>query len=248
MAQAISVSKQVLEEFEDAGAQLVRLDVMTPEDQILLDLVDDFNGIESVNKARDRWERYLADQQITQLSPAQFVFENLDSFFRKDSFLMRSFSITSLLAMVTGEYDSDAEKEFNQYQLYAQQEFAWYMDGEKTLSGKRLRLDAIFVPSWSKPMARATDGGYPIEALLLSGLFKVVFPELRIFPDFDEGHISGQLGSSLGLPCLMLPAGFTPDGVPIGVQLVGRAFSEPELIRLGYGYEQATRHRRAANL
>ena len=97
-------------------------------------------------------------------------------------------------------------------------------------------------------MARAADGGYPLETLLLSGLCKMIFPPLRIFPDFDEGHISAQLGSSLGLPCLMLPAGFTSDGVPVGVQLVGRAFSEPELIRLGYGYEQATKHRRAPDL
>jgi len=65
MAQVLAVSKQVLEDLKAAGAQLVRLDVTTPEDKILIDLIDGFNGIESVNKARYRWERYLADHQIT---------------------------------------------------------------------------------------------------------------------------------------------------------------------------------------
>jgi hypothetical protein len=36
----------------------------------------------------------------------------------------------------------------------------------------------------------------------------------------------------------------TPDGLPVGVELLGRAWSEPQLIKLAYAYEQATRHRR----
>ena len=39
-------------------------------------------------------------------------------------------------------------------------------------------------------------------------------------------------------------AGFTADGLPVGVELLGRAWSEPQLIKLAYTYEQATRHRR----
>jgi aspartyl-tRNA(Asn)/glutamyl-tRNA(Gln) amidotransferase subunit A len=48
-----------------------------------------------------------------------------------------------------------------------------------------------------------------------------------------------------GLPALALPCGFTRDGLPIGLQLVGRPFAEGEVLAAGHGYERATEwHRR----
>jgi len=44
-------------------------------------------------------------------------------------------------------------------------------------------------------------------------------------------------GESLSLP------GFTADGLPVGLELLGRPFSEGTLLKLGYSYEQGT-HRR----
>jgi amidase len=32
-------------------------------------------------------------------------------------------------------------------------------------------------------------------------------------------------------------------GLPVGISFVGRAWSEPVLVRLAYAFEQATRHR-----
>jgi aspartyl-tRNA(Asn)/glutamyl-tRNA(Gln) amidotransferase subunit A len=47
-----------------------------------------------------------------------------------------------------------------------------------------------------------------------------------------------------GLPGISVPCGFA-DGLPVGLQLVGRAFDEPTLLRAAYAYEQATEwHRR----
>jgi aspartyl-tRNA(Asn)/glutamyl-tRNA(Gln) amidotransferase subunit A len=49
----------------------------------------------------------------------------------------------------------------------------------------------------------------------------------------------------LGLPALALPAGFTSNGLPNGIQLVGRPFSEGALLRLGHIFQQQTGwHRR----
>jgi aspartyl-tRNA(Asn)/glutamyl-tRNA(Gln) amidotransferase subunit A len=42
----------------------------------------------------------------------------------------------------------------------------------------------------------------------------------------------------LGLPSLVLPAGFTANGLPFGVQLVGRPFAEARLFRIGRAYER----------
>jgi len=41
-------------------------------------------------------------------------------------------------------------------------------------------------------------------------------------------------------PALALPAGFTPDGLPVGLQLVGRQRGELALLRLGAAIERAT--------
>ncbi|MGZ6709085.1 MAG: amidase [Solirubrobacteraceae bacterium] len=41
-------------------------------------------------------------------------------------------------------------------------------------------------------------------------------------------------------PALSLPAGFTPDGLPVGLQLVGRQRGELALLRLAAAIEQAT--------
>ena len=53
-----------------------------------------------------------------------------------------------------------------------------------------------------------------------------------------------QLASKSGLPAIVVPGGFTADGLPVGLELSGRAWGEPQLIKFAYGYEQATHHRR----
>ena len=43
-----------------------------------------------------------------------------------------------------------------------------------------------------------------------------------------------------GSPALSVPAGFSKAGLPLGIQLVGKPFSEALLYRVAYAYEQAT--------
>ena len=43
-----------------------------------------------------------------------------------------------------------------------------------------------------------------------------------------------------GLPVLSVPCGFHSDGLPIGLQIVGRKHDESQVLRIGHAYEQAT--------
>ncbi len=47
-----------------------------------------------------------------------------------------------------------------------------------------------------------------------------------------------------GFPDLIVPAGFTGQGLPVGISFLGTAFSEPRLLALGYAFEQITKVRR----
>src|SRR6201995_284105 len=44
----------------------------------------------------------------------------------------------------------------------------------------------------------------------------------------------------LGLPSLSIPCGFTPKGLPVGMQLVGRSFDEATLLTIGAAFQRAT--------
>ncbi|MGH7245895.1 MAG: Asp-tRNA(Asn)/Glu-tRNA(Gln) amidotransferase subunit GatA [Candidatus Levyibacteriota bacterium] len=53
----------------------------------------------------------------------------------------------------------------------------------------------------------------------------------------------------VGVPSLAIPAGFTSDNLPIGMQLIGKKFAEEELLQFGYNYQQITSwHERKPNL
>lgn len=43
-----------------------------------------------------------------------------------------------------------------------------------------------------------------------------------------------------GLPSIAVPAGFTPEGLPVGIQIIGRYRDELSVLRLAHAYEQAT--------
>ena len=74
----------------------------------------------------------------------------------------------------------------------------------------------------------------------------LIYPVMRRKPALVGEPQSGsncQLSASSGLPALAVPAGMTTDGLPIGVELLGRAFDEAKLLALAYSYEQAAHPR-----
>ena len=53
-----------------------------------------------------------------------------------------------------------------------------------------------------------------------------------------------NIANLTGFPDLIVPAGFTSDGLPVGLSFLGPAFSDGKLLGLGYSFEQATHARR----
>ncbi len=86
----------------------------------------------------------------------------------------------------------------------------------------KLKLDAFVYPTWSNPPRLIGDLNTP------------------------AGDNSQFYSPTTGFPAINVPMGFSRGGtLPIGMTIFGRAWSEPELIKLAYAYEQAT-HRRHA--
>jgi amidase len=54
-----------------------------------------------------------------------------------------------------------------------------------------------------------------------------------------------QLSATTGFPALSMPAGFTDDGLPLGIELLGSPFGDAKLVAIAFSFEQATHHRRA---
>ncbi|MBD2007056.1 amidase [Trichocoleus sp. FACHB-40] len=79
----------------------------------------------------------------------------------------------------------------------------------------------------------------------------IVYPMKTVPPGVigqPDPESDNPFTSIAGLPGIVVPAGYTSAGLPIGIEFSGRPFSEAELLGLSYSYEQATQNRRTPSL
>jgi Asp-tRNA(Asn)/Glu-tRNA(Gln) amidotransferase A subunit family amidase len=81
----------------------------------------------------------------------------------------------------------------------------------------------------------------------------LVFPQMaEETPALDgKGKIRATTVSEIdimGLPAVIVPGGYYPDGAPFALIFVGRMWSEADVIGMAYAYEQATKHRHGPEL
>jgi amidase len=102
---------------------------------------------------------------------------------------------------------------------------------------------------YRRALARQTVARERIVAIMDSlRVDALVYPTMRRTPvlvgDPQLGSTCG-LSAQTGLPALTVPAGFTANGLPVGIELIGRPFSDVRLVALGYAFEQLGPRRRA---
>ena len=122
----------------------------------------------------------------------------------------------------------------------------WTLFKEEEASGELTDYEYVAMRDYGFPMVQAIVHGM----LDAHDLAAIVYPTSTTPPSLlageeEFGGLSGtNIASLAGVPDLIVPAGFTPNGLPVGISFVGHAFSEATLFGLGYAFEQATRARR----
>ena len=83
-----------------------------------------------------------------------------------------------------------------------------------------LKLDALIYPTWSNLPRKIGDSESP------------------------HGNNSPVIAPHSGQPAITVPMGYVDNNLPLGLQMLGRPFSEEKLFQYAYAYEQATHHRK----
>lgn len=98
------------------------------------------------------------------------------------------------------------------------------------------------------------------EALTRFQLDGFVYPATQMpppdetMPQGESGGISGGPHSDtswvniIGVPAIVVPGGFYPDGLPFGLEISARSWHDGDLLGYAYAYEQQTHHRRPPTL
>ena len=84
----------------------------------------------------------------------------------------------------------------------------------------------------------------------------LVYPTVQVVPpthaELSDGLYSALtfptntvIGSQAGLPALSVPVGFTADGLPVGLEVLGTSFAEPTLLAFAKAWEAAMSPRKA---
>jgi aspartyl-tRNA(Asn)/glutamyl-tRNA(Gln) amidotransferase subunit A len=99
------------------------------------------------------------------------------------------------------------------------------------------QLDVLATPT--VPVGAPRAAHTPGQEGASSGAVKGTLPHVLDVPKGTLLHNTYPF-SLVGFPALSVPCGFTVDGLPVGLQVIGRPFDEAAVLRAGHAYEAAT--------
>lgn len=111
------------------------------------------------------------------------------------------------------------------------------------------RVESLDTDEYRERLAKRDVVQAAVEALLDEhALTALIYPTIRqTARPIGEAQRGSNcaLSAISGLPAITFPAGYADDGLPVGLEMIGREFGEFDLIRLAYAFERATRHRQS---
>ena len=118
------------------------------------------------------------------------------------------------------------------------------------MTGRIITMDTTATrdsPAYRAALAKRQVLQQRLVALMDSlGVGAIAYPTSRRRPvpvGEPQPGTTCQLAAQSGLPALSAPAGFTDDGLPVGIEFLGRPFSDVRLVGLAQALEQLTNHR-----
>jgi len=126
---------------------------------------------------------------------------------------------------------------------------------EKFLASAERYEDGLNEPDYKDRRIKVDDLRVQLANLMAkNNVVALLYPHQKRLPvmigDMNQAERNGILSALAGFPAITIPAGFsTPTetaaiGVPVGIEFLGPPFSEPQLLQIAYGFEQATHARK----
>ena len=103
--------------------------------------------------------------------------------------------------------------------------------------------------AYRKAIAVRSELRAAIEAVMAEeGLSAIAYPTIKrtqVFTGESQQGSNCSLSANSGLPALSIPVGFTSNGLPVGLELLGGFLQDAELLAIAQPYEAALSSRRA---
>jgi aspartyl-tRNA(Asn)/glutamyl-tRNA(Gln) amidotransferase subunit A len=101
---------------------------------------------------------------------------------------------------------------------------------------KAQKLRTILIKEYEEALEKCDVLLSPVTPSLPSKIGEMINdPVKNILEDLYTGTVN-----LVGAPALAIPAGFSEEGLPTGMQIIGKKFAEAELLQMGYLYQQET--------